>query len=139
MAQRDNESLVILPSTSRAVRTASRDVVNISYAGGIFIFNVTANASTGVEPRFFVQGKVPGTTGTYYTLAEVQGTTGASTSDGIRRIVVYPGATTAADGSTRDTLAEAVVSFPLPHVFRVGSSAGTTGNITYSASVDLIE
>lgn len=139
MAQRDHESLVILPSTSRAVRTTSRDVKNTSFPGGIFIFNVTANASTAVEPRFFVQGKVPGTTATYYEIASVTGTTTASTGDGIRRIVVYPGASTVSPMSTRDTVAEAVVNAPLPHVLRIGSSAGTTGSITYSGSVDWVE
>src|SRR3970282_2901135 len=82
---RDQESLPILPSTARAVRTTSADIRNPGYAGGIFTFDVTLNASTAVSPRFFVQGRVPGTTATYYSIGVV-GAVSTSTADGVRRM-----------------------------------------------------
>ena len=133
MTHQHLQTLTILPSASRAVRTVSDDVKNPHAIGGHFVFRVTVNNSTVVSPRFIVEGRVPGTT-KYYTIGTV-GTATGSTANGIRRLFISPGLSTEDQPFTGE---EEVVSQPLPYIYRVSSTATSTGSITYSAGVDLI-
>jgi len=133
--RRDNTSLTLLPSASRPVVSKSTDFENVGYSGGVFHFNVSSpTSSPTVGPTFEVQGREV-TSGKYYTIATI-GTTD-STSTGIRRVAVYPGASTAG-GSALGVYEQENISTPLPHTFRVTSTSASTGALTFSVSVDLI-
>ena len=134
---RENESLTILPSTNYPVVKKSRTVQNPRARGGIFHFDYSSPTSAPtVGPTFAVEGLAAGTTADqWYTLAQV-GTTD-STSTGIRRIVIYPGASTA-DISSSGIEDQEVVSMPLPYEFRVTSTSASTGTCAFSCGVDLI-
>ncbi len=135
MSRGNTEPLTILPSAARPVVTKSTDWSDVGAIGGIFHFNVTTVTSAPtVGPTFVVEGR-ESITGKYYTLAQV-GTTD-STSTGIRRIGIYPGISTASISSS-GILEQNNVSFPLPFTWRVTSTSASTGEITYSVSVDLI-
>ncbi len=134
---RDNESMTILKSLARPIVTKSRTVKNPGALGGIFTFDFTvASSAPTVGPTFEVQGLVPGATSEkWHTIASV-GTTD-STATGVRRIMVYPGASTA-DLSTVGIIEQENVSVPLPYEFRVTSTSASTGECTFSVGVDLI-
>lgn len=125
---RDVASLVIAPSGARQDYT-SQDIVNPSYVGARFYFDVTAANSTLAFIQFKVQGKIVGTT-KYHTLFTLAGTTVQVQT---MKALLYPGA------STTSTQYADVRSDFLPPVFRITSTnTGTTGTVTWSASVDLI-
>jgi|1_EtaG_2_1085319.scaffolds.fasta_scaffold00749_6 hypothetical protein len=135
---RASQALTILPSLSRAVVTKSRTVKNPRARGGIFNFDYSSPTSAPtVGPTFAVEGLAAGTTADqWYTIAAV-GTTD-STSTGLRRIVIYPGISTA-DISAVGIEDQEVVSMVLPSEFRVTSTSASTGTCAFSVGVDLVE
>lgn len=126
MAVNDNLHTSILPSAARTAAAVSPAVNNHRYRGGHFAVRVTAKATTGAAITPTIQGLVPGTTGTWYTV--LAGAAIASTGTTILK--VYPGIAVSANVSASDVL---------PRVFRVSVAAGSTASVTYTVNAALVE
>lgn len=125
---RDVAAFIVAASEARQDYTGP-DISNPSYRGARFYFDVTAAASTLAFPVFKIQGKIVGTT-KYHTFFTLSGTTVQVQT---MKALLYPGV------STASTLYTDVRSDFLPKVWRIASTnTGTTGTVTWSASVDLI-
>lgn len=134
---RSNTALTIVASQA-STSAASAWMKNEAYKGGIFVFDVTAEATTAAKPTFTVQGRHPGST-RVFNVAQVASTAGVPS---VATLVVYPGASTAGarpTGAGGSTGAHDVWSVPLPYEFRVRGVSATTADVTWSASVNLIE
>lgn len=134
---RDNTSLTIFPSASRAIVSKSTDFVNVGYNSAIFHIDwIAASSDADMGPTFAVQARAAGTTAARYNTIATVGTTN-STSTGIRRIIIHPGVSTAY-AAPGDIVEQEVVNAPLPRVFRVTSTAASTGTCQFSVGVDLL-
>lgn len=125
-------SLVILPSLSRA-DTNSQDFLNSRFRGCEIMVNQTAQASTLGFIRVRLQGRVPGTT-QYYNVGTVNP---ATTVAWVRRLRVYPGATTALDSTGIGAGVQATVNEFLPGIWRITSTGVGVGAVTFSVTANL--
>lgn len=126
---RDKASLVLLTSLNSTADRTSSLFPNPGYQFGQFVIDVTARASTDAGPVVNVQGLVPGTTGTYYTILSSTAIGTSSTSDAVTELMhVGPGWSTAANKR-----AAAI----LPSQFRVTTTYASTTDTTYSVGVHL--
>lgn len=73
---------------------------NDAYRGGHFIIRLTSAAGTTAATTFTVQGLVPGTTGTFYTILAST----PATAEGTVTLKVYPGLSTDANAVANDIL-----------------------------------
>ncbi len=126
---RDKASLELLPSLNSTADRTSRVIANTGYQFGQFVTNITARASTDAGPVVSVQGLVPGTTGTFYTVLSSTAIGTSSTADAVTEIMqVGPGWSTSANKR-----AAAI----LPSQFRVITTYASTTDTTYSVGVHL--
>ena len=120
---------VLLASLNSTADRASAIQVNDGYRGGQFVLNMTTRASTDAGPVLTVQGVVPGTTGTFYTLLASTAIGTGSTADAqVAVLHVAPWVSTAAN---------ARAAFALPHRYRVITTYSSTTDTTYSVGVTL--
>lgn len=122
MAQNGSISNVLaLGSSDRAGRL----IHNQDYRGGHFLIQNSTAAGT-VTNKVTVEALVPGTTGTFYTVAA---TTDTGFSDGVVTVLrLYPGLSTATN----------VVNGVLPEWFRVRTTSATTGAGNLRVHVNLV-
>lgn len=113
----------ILPSGS--TDRAGRLIHNQDYRGGHFVVAAATAAGT-VTNVITVEGLVPGTTGTFYTVFASSALAPADNAN--VAIQVYPGMTTAANKFNAS----------LPEWFRVRTTSGTTGARTLAVHVNLV-
>ena len=126
-------SIVVLPSESR-VDTTSPEFINDQFRGAEFIVRQTAQGSTIAFVSVKVQGKVVGST-QYYTVATI---TPATSPAFTKRLVLYPGASTANNSTTLEPAAAPYVANEfLPARWRVTSTNASTSAATFSVSADL--
>lgn len=134
---RSNTALTVVASQASTLAD-SPWLKNEAYEGGIFVFDVTAEATTTAKPTFFVQGRHPDST-RFFNVGSVASTGGVPS---VCTLVIYPGASTALAvrpaGGGASTGNHDVFSTPLPHEFRVRGVSATTADVTWSASVNLI-
>jgi hypothetical protein len=131
MSGRRNTNATIQASAASTDVTGAW-ITNPGYLGGVFTFVVTAQSATAILPTFKVQGRAGDTT-RGYDIATLATTAGLNS---VARIVVFPGISTAG-GSTVANPAEHISSV-LPLQFRVKSTNGGSGTVTWAAYVDLI-
>jgi hypothetical protein len=120
----DTAALITLAAAS--VGVASADQVNTGNRGVQIGLNVTAITGTGTPSvQVIVEGK-DAASGVYYAIL----TSAAITATGFTQLIVYPGATVAAN---------VAVSQPLPKTWRVRTViAGSTPGITATIGASLI-
>ena len=124
-----NDELVILPSLSSTADRTSSVLTNDKYVSAHLTVNVTTRASTDAGPIVTLQGAVPGTTGTYYTLLQSTALGTGSTETALTSVLhVAPWVSTSANN--RAALA-------LPHRLRVITTYASTADITYSVGLNL--
>lgn len=125
----ENASLELLSSLNSTADRTSSLIANKHYTSGQFAVNITARASTDAGPVVTVQGLVPGTTGTFYTVLASTAIGTSSTSDAVTELMhVGPG---------WSTLANKRAATILPSQFRVISTYSSTTDTTYSVGVHL--
>jgi hypothetical protein len=110
-----------------AAGTADRSgrlIHNRDFRGAHFIVTGTSKAGATVTNVYTIEGLVPGTTGTFYTILQ-SAALGVATT----RLRVYPGLSTAANLVANDVL---------PEYFRVRSTSGTTGTLNSYVDVNLV-
>lgn len=121
--------LTILASAGSTADRTSAVFANAGYRHGQFVVDITARSSTDAGPVVTVQGIVPNTTGTFYTILSSTAIGTSSTSDAVTAVLhVGPSFTTAAN-------ARAAAS--LPTRFRVTTTYASTADITYSVGAHL--
>ena len=139
MPEKNVVQLTILPSLARGGATAdplSPDIQNDHFRGAEIILHQTAQSSSQAFPTLTVQGKIPGTT-SYYKIGTLAPATAATYT---KRLVIYPGRTTALDSTALSTGAITQINDFLPPVWRVKSThAGTStaATVTYSVTANL--
>ena len=101
-------------------------VHNQDYRGGHFTIRTSTAAGVTVTNVVTIEGLVPGTTGTFYTILATSALNPADSS--VTRLTVYPGISTGV-GRSLDVL---------PQYFRVRTTSATTGTRTLSVGVNLI-
>lgn len=102
---------------------------NPGYEGGTFIANITSRGSTDAGPVLVIQGIVPGTTGTYYTILTTTPIGTSSTADAVTHAVtVAPWVSTSANNRA---------SAALPKRLRVALTHASTQDMECSVSAAL--
>lgn len=104
---------------------AGRLIHNQDYRGGIFVVQGATAAGT-VTNVITVEGLVPGTTGSFYTV--FASTALAPADNASVAVKIYPGLSTAAN----------VFNGILPEWFRVRTTSGTTGTRTLRVHANLV-
>lgn len=104
-----------------------RIIHNEDYRGGHFLIRTSTTAGATVTSVVTIEGLVPGTTGTFYTILASSALNPADAS--VTRMTVYPGVSTALTGFENDIL---------PAYFRVKTTSATTGARTLSVDVNLV-
>lgn len=102
-----------------------RLIHNEDYRGGHFLVRTSTAAGT-VTNVVTIEGLVPGTTDTFYTIFASSALAPADSS--VTRLTVYPGISTGV-GRALDVL---------PAYFRVRTTSATTGARTISVDVNLV-
>ena len=105
---------------------AGRLIHNEDYRGGHFLIKTSTTAGATVTSVITIEGLVPGTTGTFYTILASSALNPADSS--VTRMTVYPGISTGALRSLD----------VLPEYFRVRTTQATTGVRTLSVQANLI-
>ena len=100
---------------------------NEDYRGGHFLIRTSTTAGATVTSVVTIQGLVPGTTGTFYTILASSALNPADNS--VTRLTVYPGVSTALTGFENDII---------PVYFRVTTTSATTGARSLSVDVNLV-
>lgn len=118
-----NKTRTLLSSAARTATVATADQRNAEHRGVRVHINVTAIAASPSVVAT-VQGKDP-VTGDYYDLLA----SAAITAAGDTWLVVYPGATAAANAAANSAL---------PPVWRVNLVHGDADSITYSVTAELL-
>lgn len=103
-----------------------RLIHNQDYRGGHFLVETSTSAGATVTNVVTIEGLVPGTTGTFYTVAASSALNPADSSVTVLRI--YPGLSTAAG----------VFNGVLPEWFRVKTTSATTGARTLAVHANLV-
>lgn len=103
-----------------------RLIHNEDYRGGHFLIRSSTTAGTTVTHVVTVEGLVPGTTGTFYSI--LTSSARALGDSSVTRLTVYPGISTGVD-RTLDVI---------PVWFRVRTTSATTGLTTFSVDVNLV-
>ena len=126
-------SLVIIASASQGDVT-SPEFLNDQFRGGQFILRQTAQGSTISFANAKIQGNVVGTT-QWYTVGTITPATAATFT---KRLILYPGASTALNSTTLEPLAAPYAANEfLPAKWRVTSTNASTSAATFSVSCDL--
>lgn len=120
-----NAELVLIAHSARSTDAASGVVKNDNWRGAHFTLRINSGASTAQAVTLTVQGLVPGTTATFYT---VLASTPTKTT-GVNVFKVYPDGVGIANLSASDLL---------PTNFRVNSTLASTHSITYGVGVNLV-
>lgn len=129
MSSQHNAEIVLLPSLNSTADRTSTVFVNKDYVSGHLVVDITARSSTDAGPVVTLQGMVPGTTGTYYTLLASTAVGTSSTSDTYTQVMhVAPWVSTSANNRA---------SLALPKRFRAITTYASTENITYSVGINL--
>jgi hypothetical protein len=118
-----NTSRTLLASAARTASVDTADQRNAYHRGVRIHIDATALAATP-SVVFTVQGK-DSITGDYYTLLA----SAAITATGDTYLLVYPGATAAAN---------TVANLALPPVWRVSVVAGDADSLTYAVTAELL-
>lgn len=116
------DNIVVHALAAHTTTQTSSDHNNNNHRGAFFVLVVTS-AGTG-SITLSVQGKDP-VSGNYFTLL----TGAAVTTNSTNLYTVYPGATVAAN---------AAVSIPVPHTWRVVVTANNANTITYSVGASML-
>lgn len=105
---------------------SGRIIQNQDYRGGHFLIRTSTTAGATVTSVVTIEGLVPGTTGTFYTILA---SSALNPSDNtVTRLTVYPGISTGV-GRSVDVL---------PAAFRVRTTQATTGVRTLSVDVNFV-
>lgn len=125
----NSREITLLPSVSSTADRASQVISGHGFVGGHFVVDVTSRASTDAGPVVSIQGVVPGTTGSYYTLLTSTAVGTSSTSTSVTKVItVAPWASTSANNRASEVL---------PNRFRVSVTYASTTDITYSVGATL--
>lgn len=100
---------------------------NQDYRGGHFLVKASTAAGATVTNVVTIEGLVPGTTGTFYTILASSALNPADNAVTVLR--VFPGASTLANQRANDVL---------PQYFRVRTTSATTGTRTLTVGVNLV-
>jgi hypothetical protein len=120
---REIDIVALMASAARTATNNSGDQQNVAHRGIRLVIDVTAATDTP-SVVFTLQGRDP-VSGQYYTLLASAAITGTGTTV----LLIYPGATAAAN---------LVANLPLPKTWRLLATHADADSITYSAAAELL-